>query len=49
MGELNLILLMANSTPQLKASGQSMITCLDSAALQPAPGPQWALGGVSPF
>lgn len=49
MGELNLILLMANSTPQLKASRQSMVTRLDSAALKTAPGPQWALAGVSPF
>lgn len=49
MGEFNLTLLMASTTPQLTAGGQSMATHLDSAALQTAPGPQWAPGGVSSF
>lgn len=35
--------------PTAQSQGTEHGTRLDSAALQSAPGPQWALGGVSPF
>lgn len=49
MAEISLFLLMANSTPWLKAGGQSMVTRLDSAARQTASWPWWALGGSVPL
>ena len=36
---------MANSSPQLKAGGQRVVTQPDSAALLTASRPRWVLGG----